>query len=492
MKTEQKVEPMPDSTAYPCAEPFSVTPNVTANELSVSSSCIIPSIKSQPMCDEQSATLYSNSTNFMYGSGDEIYPKTEPTTPGADDLNAFDASVSSPSIIPPDTISNLMSNGGVMASMPSQQTEKISGIMNLADSAYVKCKNMEFDKLLAPAQQSAQQSPPSQQAGQQFAATAPQLKQSSSYENIHGAFCYKNVTPTSEANVDVFQNYMGLDSNSSLRSAETGVSTNNSNIFSKTANNNKTSLALSEPPLMLEGPSMSLMSNIMRQGKNSHNGYTSVLPMSKSYESIKTFLDTPPQDEILNEFVSSSLVEGSVDTVQKLDDMAYKAAGDHIRASNTTSSTLNLLGSSTPSGVTCTSGSVLDNFLTEPPRTDLLSSVQQSLLVSRGEQNSFRQCDDMVRNMDLPATVPKQISLMDMKDVNAKAEKALETSISQKTAEGMFSSEISRMSENDLLCYINPNCFDEGQYLLIISGAILIITFFNRMLLAFLVRSAEI
>ena len=68
--------------------------------------------------------------------------------------------------------------------------------------------------------------------------------------------------------------------------------------------------------------------------------------------------------------------------------------------------------------------------------------------------------------MDTLQVVNKQISMLDMK--MAKEEKAMSVNAVHeqqmvKKHEGMFPSEISRMSERDLLNYINPSCFDEGK-----------------------------
>ncbi|XKL63075.1 hypothetical protein PGB90_005439 [Kerria lacca] len=505
-----KVEPMTDSTLS-CAEPYTVTQNSDTKSTSTPT-CIVPSIKNQSMFAKQSPDLYSNSENYIFQSTTDMYSsavsKTEPRNSPVEELSAFEVTVSSPSVISSKSISNLMLSSSRTLKSPTETSNfivsnsismnpsptamsNIRPTTNLTETSFSKHdKNFEFDKLLSQQQSHLQQQqlppppppPPSpvqqqQQQQQQQQLTSCQLKPSSNYENIHRTFCYKNVPPATVASVNVYhRNYMNLENESSLNSDKEVMSLNNNVVYKQSTDikSGKTMNMTSESSLLMENSSMVMVPDIMRSTTEStSDNYPSVLPLSKSYSPTKTY----SQDTILNKYVPTNLVTNSVNVVPKLEALVNSAAESHMRTVTESSSSLNLLNDSVVSDTDCTANSMtLDNFLSETPRNNILNAVicntvtstsdscvvENPLLIQTREPVAYSQCANIVSSIDLTGATPKQMDMMVMKTINEKDEKAMSVpNMSKKTEEGMFSSEISRMSEHDLLRYINPSCFDE-------------------------------
>lgn len=483
LKTEPtvpKVEPLPDSPALSCtAESYSVP---QTSDTQSSPTCLVPSIKTtSSLCISQpsSADLYVSSENFIYRPAtmySDVVAKTEQpeNRSPVEELSTYDVTDSPPSIITTDSNRDLMVSAartnlksaesvnfissntlpinpsGILPQIRSPSVDnKISRI--LSDASFGKARSFEFNELMSQQQQQQQQ--------QQLATCF--MKQSSSYENIRSAVCYKNVPATTESTATVYSNFMNLETESPLNDSDGNM------MFKKSPENKPVATSLSlaaEPPMILENTSMSLMPKVMGPRENSLDSYSSVLPVSKNQlPSESSFLSAQSQDSTLTEFVPSTLVDNAVNTVPKLEELVNSTAESYIRSGQSASS-LNLV-----TNANCVANTMsLDTFLSNAPQSNLMNNICNTVTatthscVSGTSLSDAYQCGSMVASMEMSNVVPpKPMNVLELKDVKDENKPTPEM---KKTVEGMFSSEISRMTENDLLSYINPSCFDEGKY----------------------------
>lgn len=477
-KTEPRGSPTEEMTAaFDVTSP--TTPMMTANSLS---SLMLPT--SHPTHGYLSSSSMSDSNDMMVNMS------------------------------PPSSNSSVSSASSGSVILEKQLPDKMSDMMasGLGDAS-------PFKRILSP-----QSSPPQQLQQIQQPLSNCSLKQATSYDSLRNPFCYQNVVPQSvvtKTNVTgvYHQNYLNLEPSRSQLTAAESVSSimfkNQQSVDVTGSANSGVATSPTKPlsPLAMSMMENSLMPDMMRQPKssspNANNFGGAVMPT-------KSYLNSQSQDTLaLSEYVPSALVPNPASTVPKLEELVNSAADSHIRSGNAAAAaaaaassavaSMNLLSHastavSNTATTSCNSSNAqlaLNSFLAEPQRQDVLSSVicntpttvatscnvvasscgmvgENPMLVPRASESAastsvYQSCGggSMVELSVAAAAVNKQMSMLEMK--MAKEEKSMSVNavqaqqMAKKSAEGMFPSEISRMSERDLLNYINPSCFDEGK-----------------------------
>lgn len=481
-KTEPRSSPTEElTTAFDVGS--SATPMMTANSMS---NLMLPT--SHP------AHSYLSSSS-MSDSNDMMVSMSSPSS------NSSVSSASSGSVI-----------------LEKQLPEKMSDMMatSLGEAS-------AFKRLLSPQssppQQLQQMQQPLNSCSLKQATSYDNLRSPFCYQNM---VSQPAITEANVTNV-YHQNYLNLEPSSrQLTSPNESVS---SMMFKnqQSVNGSASSGVNANPPKSLSPLAMSmiensLMSDMMRQPKSSPPRTTNfggtTMSMTKTFNTPKSYLDSSSQGTLsLSEYVPSALVSNPASTVPKLEELVNSAADSHIRSGNATAAaaaaaassavaSMSLLGDSSTAVSNAAAGScnssnaqlALTSFLAEPQRNDVLSSVicntpttvsgscgvmaENSMLVPRGSESTapasvYQSCGGAsmvelsVATAAAASNVNKQMNVLEMK--SAKDEKSMSLNAVQaqqmgkKTPEGIFSAEISRMSDRDLLNYINPSCFEEGK-----------------------------
>lgn len=493
-KMEPLSEPPMCANAYPAA---------SASDTHSSQMCISMKNSAAVMRASQSPDLYSNSHDFAYASSDMYANSTSDNESEArspvEDLSMFANPRPANTVIPSDSLSLL--GGSNVSSMMMQSTHNVlnsndssnyvvspSFRMNSIVSNNVLTTSSSYpknDKMLMATMSDSSYHQNTKRKTFQFnnlkslqSLVSCSLKNTSSYENLRNAVCYKNTPATESSVVPVYQNYLNMENTPTLNSSEDVLLS-----YGKLDENKSvaSSMDVVKSSMMLENAASSLMQEASRTARKNSHDYT--LPISKAYATKSldggdnsSYLNSQSQESVLNDFVHAPMAVNAINTVPKLEELVNCAAESHMRSANKSASSLNLLNTSAISNSNCNRNSIqLNMFLTTETsqggncngirtttspsgRTNCVS--ENPLLVHNDELTSYQHATNASRNAI-------EISIVTNKPQDAlelKKEKTVNVpEMSKKTEEGVFSSEISQMTENDLLSYINPSCFDEGK-----------------------------
>ncbi|XP_065224829.1 nuclear factor of activated T-cells 5 isoform X3 [Planococcus citri] len=355
--------------------------------------------------------------------------------------------------------------------------------------------------------------------------SSQQQQQRTNQENLQTAgavICYKNAVLSaagqqSQANSVIsgtYQNYYqyGGGSNDSNEGTVNSTACGNVNQSSSSGSNKLSQSHGVDLSLMVASHSSSLLSNfksspLMLSGDS--DSTTNDLPACSIVDSQQqkhnssmdgcSFLNSVSTVAAMNEYGRGSgansmmLDNGSVNSMPKLDALVNDAADSHIR------SALGLVGSSSSSSVSqCSSSdrshsmSSLNMYLSSSTSSlssspskqphhqqqqQQLQQVNDTVSHANRVQSSDATCSTLTSYQQLMAPTSNQPSAMSnctkILSTSASSDSLVQMKVNdtdtcdnvsrqiRKSEEGVFPSEISQMTESDLLSYINPSCFDQ-------------------------------
>lgn len=394
------------------------------------------------------------------------------------------------------TAAAVVSNAAVLMSPPINDSrtgdESAANMANLAESAYDrintaadnKSKTYQFDQLFE------------MKSNQQ-----QQLR--ASYENLHaaaaaasgGAICYKNALMGVDqqqqqhlqinSTLAVYQNYHNFAGGDGSASSSV-VGPTSSNESAQRQMVDSSSMAVSNGCSLLDMVKSASSSSLMVDG----GGSQSTVDLMARQRDECSFLNAvasvtsqkqQPQstDEAYDRINSMLADNGSVNTVPKLEALVNDAAENHIRSS------MGLLSPSANDHVPTTNCGLRERSSSMSLGMFMSPSSQQQQqtngVVSRAMDDatagslltSYSQLMAPTSNQPLAGSVCNKISssgsdssLVQVKNThtaNTTDKSANVAGIIKKSDDGVFASEITRMTESDLLSYINPSCFDQGN-----------------------------